>query len=183
MFTHELMLKEGDPLKEFMGNITLTFDCLIDFLRNDFPNPAINDLCSLAWKLIGNQVVQVAVGIPVPTNFAFALVGKPTLYQPIVAIREDWLPFVKSNRTMGLGAICFVASQCRDYWNGKIIGFTEESNARSIMYEAEMLLTLMQHEEFKPNEWQKEALAKFPHGIQSGKQLLYLPRKPFMNAS
>lgn len=184
MFTHELFLKEDDPLKKVIGSNTQMFDYLIDFLRKHFPNPEIRQLCTLAWRLIGNQKVKVAMGIPIPTNFGFALIGSVEAYEPIVAIREDWLDYVSENRSMGLGAICLAASQCRDFWNGKILGGEQQnSQDRGYMYEAEMLLTLQLHEDFVPNDWQTQILSKFPKGIQSGRNLLYEPRREFMGAT
>ena len=182
LFVREEFLQEGDPLKEYMSGVTATFDYLIDFLRQDFPNPHINEVCTLAWRLIGNKQVNVAMGLPIPTNFGFAILGSVSNPMPIVAIREDWLNYALQNRTMGLGAICLAASQCRDWYNGKIIGERDRANDRGNMYEAEMLLTLMQHEKFKPNDWQEQILKKFPKGLDSGKHLLY-DRREYMGAS
>lgn len=183
MFTHEQFLTEGDPLKTHLNSVTTMFDYLIDFLRTDFPNKEINQLCTLAWRLIGNRVVNVAMGLPIPTNFGFAIIGSLEHPIPVVAIRADWLPFASNNRTMGLGAICLAASQCRDFYNGKILTERDRSNSRGHMYEAEMLLTLAQHEDFQPNEWQTQILQQFPKGLESGRHLLYEPRKEFMGAS
>lgn len=180
LFIDQRFLQEGDPLLEKMKDLVGMFDYLITFLRDDFPNKHINELCNLAFMLINQRVIVVGQGPRLPTNFGFALMGTPGDYEPMIVVREDWLSFVVNDRTMGLGAIVLAASQCRDYYNGKSIKDLENCEKRAAMYEAEMLLTLKQHEDFKSNDWQQEILRRFPKGIDQ--RLLY-PAKPFMGAA
>lgn len=185
LFTEEHFLSDNDPLKAHMKNVTAMFDYLIDFLRDSkgFPHPQINELCELTFWLINQRVVMVAQGLPIPTNFGFTCIGSELGVQPIVCIREDWLEYVAKNRTMGLGAIILAASQARDFWNGRTLTDAANCQRRAHMYEAEMLLTLMQHESFTPNEYQTKILDAYPKGLSSAKNLLYKNRKPFMGVS
>ena len=156
------------------------FDFLIDYLREDFPDKEINQLCNLAWRLIGNGkvIVALAPGDAIPTNIGFAVIGNEFSRTPAVLLREDWLEFVKTDRIMGLGSIVFVASQIRDQYNSRLS--LPESSNRARMYEAQMLLALQQQEQFEPNDWQRAELEEFPNGINH--KLLYT-RKSFMGAS
>lgn len=188
-FADQRFLEEDDPLKAHTDNIVTMFDTLVDTLREpkSFPNPRINELVKLMWRLIGNQVVRVALNtdphIATMPGAAFSLLGNKQVYEAIIWLPAAYAEMVIKDRIFHMGGICFCASQCRDFYNGKILenGGSQLTQQRALAYEAEFLHTMAQSEQFKPNDWQQKVLENFPNGIASVQNLLY-KRKQFMDA-
>jgi hypothetical protein len=187
-FADHRFLEGDDPLKEHMDNIVTMFDALVDTLREpkSFPNPRINELVKLMWRLIGNQVVKVALntqfGHRMP-GAAFSLMGNQQAYEAIIWLPTSYAQMVVHDRIFHMGGICFNASQCRDFYNGKVGPGKNPQPAqqRALAYEAEFINTIAQADEFKPNDWQKQVMEQFPKGLASVQNLLYKPKK-FMDA-
>lgn len=184
-FADHRFLEEDDPLKAHMDNLVTMFDTLVDTLREpkSFPNPRVNEVVKLMWRLIGNQVVRVALNTEVAhlPGAAFSLLGNSTVHEAIIWLPQNYAEKAVNDRLFHMGGIAFCASQCRDFYNGKILGNGVDVKRRALGYESEFLHTIAQAEEFKPNDWQKQVLDEFPDGIASVQQLLYKPKK-FMDA-
>jgi hypothetical protein len=133
------------------------------------------------WRLIGNKHIPVA---PDPTNripsMSFLVLGDEITREPYLLLPSDFLEQTKEAPEVQIGIFAYMASQCRDYYCGKITGNnSEEINRRAQAYEAEALLTL---EDIAEEEglnlrlipFQKEILEKFPNGIADlEKELVY----------
>lgn len=155
--------------------ITGVFDSLVDFLRNEnsFPNSEINQLATLMWRLIGNRHILVAID---PTgkmpSISFAVLGNQEEQQAFLFVPENFLELTQEAPEVQIGTFAYMASQCRDYFCGKITGSnSEEINERAQVYEAEALLTMqkMAQEEgitLRLIPFQQEILKKFPNGLQ-----------------
>lgn len=178
LFIDHRFVADDDPLKEHLDNTSAMFDFLIDFLREGFPNRHVNQLCTLAWRLIGNRIVNLAQMQEVnPPTLSFIAIGKGPFVQPMILLPHTWAKDVvdEPNRTMPLGSIIMAASQSRDFVNNKLLtkDAATEASKRAKMYEAEMLLTLQGFDPFKPNEYQTEVLKRYPRGVESAPELVY----------
>jgi hypothetical protein len=187
-FADQRFMEDDDPLKAHMDNIVAMFDALVDTLREpkSFPNPRINELVKLMWRLIGNQFIRVALNTEVGDRMpgaAFSLLGNRQVHEAIIWLPTQYAQMCVQDRIFHMGGICFNASQCRDFYNGKILenGGQQLTQQRALAYEAEFLHTMAQSEQFKPNDWQQKVLENFPNGIASVQNLLYKPKK-FMDA-
>lgn len=188
-FADHRFLEDDDPLKEFMDNIVTMFDTLVDTLREpkSFPNPRINELVKLMWRLIGNRVIKVALNTEVGDKMpgaAFSVIGNADAMEGIIWLPTQYAQMCVHDRIFHMGGICFCASQCRDFYNGKIPGNRDQKDdqKRALAYEAEFLHTIAQSELFQPNDWQREVMELYPNGIASVQNLLY-KRKEFADAS
>jgi hypothetical protein len=165
----------SDRFQERVEQMTRTFDSLVDYLRkpDTFPNPEINQLATLMWRLIGNKHIPVVLD---PTrrmpSISFAVLGNQTERQPFLFLPRNFLELTKEAPEVQIGAFAYMASQCRDFFCNKITGQnSEQINKRAQAYEAEASHTMqkMAQEEgitLRLIPFQQEILEKFPNGIQ-----------------
>lgn len=107
--------------REDSNRIVFFFDTAVDALRSPlFPNVPVNEAVTLMWRLIGNRMIPSAAG-PVPTLSFTALGNDPKHLNAAVLVPANWPDLVAQNYKYQLGGIVFVASQCRDWYNGKLI--------------------------------------------------------------
>ena len=124
---------------------------------------------NLFYQLVGSKVTPVAMTDGVSTlgfycekrnGNSLGVVFMPTLWSDM--LRET--PFVQ------MGAMVFVASQAKDYWNNKF-GVDDKQIIldRACAFEAEFLhyLLCQTDRKFEPTDYQKQILSKFPDGIAS----------------
>jgi hypothetical protein len=146
------------------------FTFAVDMLRKAFPNPEIAKLAALEWEMVGNQMTPVALTDQVPT-LSFASLGRREGsgikgLNPAVLVPMNWHEMCNENPIYQLGAVVFVGSQIRDYYNEKI--FEREVVARSFAYEAEYLITMREIiGELKTNAYQDKVLKNYPAGLAS----------------
>lgn len=176
-------LSANQELRDISRDIVLFFDAAVDALRSTFPNRHINELVTLMWRLIGNQMILSASG-PVPTLSFTALGHSLEDLQAVVLIPPKWPESVANNYYFELGGLVFVASQCRDWYNGRLkvtpnsLG-SPEVVRRAYCYEAEYLLTLLgQVPDYQLNKYQRQVLEGAPKGVASMGGLAYESR-PF----
>ncbi|MEO6892098.1 MAG: hypothetical protein ABI324_24185 [Ktedonobacteraceae bacterium] len=152
------------------ATITLAFDRMVDLLRSSdtFPNPEINQLLTLAWRLIGNKEILIVGQEDLPTlHFAGTMQGRRRM--AAIFLPLTFLDLLRDDPTMQLGGMTNMASHAKDYSTHKLDQHTYERASAS---EADMLLTLRQlHEEesivWQPNPYQQSLLRAFPHGLAS----------------
>lgn len=175
-------LGESRPLSssELLEQTTKYFDALVDFLRDKerFPNPKVNRLATLLWRLVGNKHVPVTLDLAgrIP-SLSFVILGKTIEETPFLILPQPLVPAVNENPAMQLGAVAFTASQVRDYWTGKLTeekrsGLEENCLQRAYAFEAEVLLTLLkmaqdEGKKLELNNYQTEILNRFPLGLES----------------
>lgn len=166
--------------RELAEQTTNTFDSLVDFLRDKdrFPNPKINQLVTLLWRLVGNRHIPVTLdlGGRIP-SLSFVVQGNLVEQAPFFILPQSFTGLVHANPAMQLGAVAFAASQARDYWTGKLIeekrlGREDDCLKRAYAFEAEVLLTLQKlaqddGDTLKFNAYQTEVLNRFPLGLGS----------------
>lgn len=174
---HVDTLPDDDPLKTVGNNIADRFTSIVDLLRDpkQFPNPEINKLLSLTWRLVEHRVVKVAA-TAVPSLSFMVTTSFAAFLCPF-----DWLQQWKRQPIFCIGGVISNASQCRDYWNQRLLP-TIETSQRALAYETEYLLTIQREQILHLNSWQEDALKEFPQGLQSAQHLLY-PTKAFLDAS
>lgn len=140
------------------------------------------DLMSLVWDLFGKNIVPVAVydGIP---SLSFVIVGvkNKATRRGIVLVPTNWVEITHEDPIGQAGALVFVGSQARDYYNGKLYGSedSKETKDRALAYEAEYLLTALKESKFELKQYQKDILKQFPQGVNTpeAQRLLYTSRK------
>jgi len=154
------------------------FDNTVDFLRDEkrFPNPEINGLATLMWKLIGNRHILTVVDSSNRDSFRFVVAVNSVNrqeQQPFLVVPANLPEITKYNPAALIGIFVYMASQCRDWWCNKIAGENEEEiDERARAYEAEALLTLKDLAEegevfLDLPEVQKRRLEEFPLGLKS----------------
>lgn len=176
---HVKDLPADHPIRMVGENAGAMFNHLVETLRNPetFPDQSINKLLSLTWRLVGNDVIKVAV-VPLVPRLAFG--GSLRSDLRLFAIPEDWIMQCVKDRVMAMGGVVWASSQCRDAWNGKRI--MSEVLMRADAYESQFLHVMKQHQGFTANEHQRKVMELYPQGVDTVKHLLY-PRKAFMDAS
>lgn len=177
-----------DSFQDRVEQMTQTFDSLVDYLRNpnSFPNPEINKLATLMWRLIGNKHIPVALD---PTekipSISFAVLGYQTEQRPFLFLPKNFLELTKQAPEVQIGAFAYMASQCRDFFCNKVTGEnSKEINRRSQAYEAEALLTMqeMARKEgitLRLIPFQLEILENFPNGLEDLEPELVYPTPPY----
>jgi hypothetical protein len=165
-----------------------TFESLLHNLRSqDSPlnfvkSAVLKDSLNLLWDLVGNRVVPVAATNAV-ASMHFMAEGKSADFsdsRAFILLPETYLMMVTTDSPMQVGAMAFIASKAKDYWNHRLDGKTEK---RAFSMEAQILLDMFEEypqleERGYPNEYQKKVLAKYPEGIESALDAHYKTR-PF----
>jgi len=144
----------------------------VEILRSLIPNDRIRALARVVWDLVGNKRALVAIGPDVPT-LSFTAMRNGTEIQGIIVVPKIWPQLVKEDTFMQLGAILFVGAQVVDFYNDRLF---DDPTARSRWhaYEAELLLTLQRTSpSWKPNDYQRQTLEKFPSGLDTPGVVLY----------
>ena len=150
----------------------------VALLKTDYPNPAIRELMTMVWSIVGHRIVPVALGPEVP-SLTLAAAGNRLTPQAIIFMPHHWVDMIHENPLYQLGALVFVGSQAVDYYNRRFMNEPEAVEARAKAYEAELLVTLQKAgADLKLNEWQQRELRNYPDGIRSEsiKPLLYKHR-------
>lgn len=178
--------ESSDPeIKDQAAKMVKFFDKAVDTLRNPetFPNKHINELVTLLWRLVGNRMVPMCGG-PVPT-LSFTALGNPTGLVAAVVSPQNWPDMFEEDPMYQMGAIVFVASQCRDFYNSKLNANPKTLADKSVVrrakcYEAEFLLTILGIDStYQFNSYQKHVLEVAPQGVKSLGDLEY-ESQPFV---
>ncbi len=173
-------LPDGDPKKVLGRNVGDTFTQGVGFLKTSFPNDAIRQLMALFWDLVGNKITPVALGPNVATLSLAVFAEADNIPRAIILPPHHWLDLVKQDPCLQMGALVFVASQARDFYNQRCIGQYEATIKRARGYEAEFLHTIARHSPIVFSEYQRKTMEEYPNGLltMSLKDLLY-KSKPF----
>lgn len=185
---HIEKVSHDDPLYVSGKMIETTFTELVDRLRNPqiVKCPPINDLMTLLWRLVGNNICPASI-MPVIPSLSFwgeirGSGGVETWFATIICPGK-WMEMLKEDIYMQLGAMVFNASKARDYWNRKLPGYNATEKdilERSYTYETEFLNYLKREDPaFTPNKYQSQVLEKFPQGLASARPGLHYEGRPF----
>ncbi len=174
-----------DPAR-LSGVTVAVFDGLIDYLRDPerFPSPAINELATEAWRLIGNRVVPVAL-YSVP-SIAFAVIGGPDGQQGIVLLPYGFTQLVRDDLTMQLGALVNTASQVHDFHAGQIgVASSADIAERAAAFEAEALhaidrVAAAAGSPVSWNDYQTQLTSRFPRGLADLRPALAKPSRELL---
>jgi len=169
-------LPDSDPVAVRGKECAELFAAGVATLRVFIPNERVQALAQMVWDLVGNKRVQVALGPEVP-SLTFTAVRVRGVSQGMVLIPRTWPAMTKEDAFMQLGAILFVGAQVVDFYNDRLIG-DPTNRARWHAYEAELLFTLVKIWGWRPNEYQLEAMKKYPDGLDTKGVELYA-FKPF----
>ena len=94
----------------------------------------------------------------------------------VVMCPENWYEQLRADPHMQMGALAYVASQAKDYWNHKFITLPgedaqkkkKEVHDRAWSNEAELLHYFQRTApNFNPNDYQKHVMGKYPLGTLS----------------
>lgn len=166
--THISLLK-GDELKS-TTLIQDEFSDLVDVMRKSkyIDLKPINDLMSLFWRLVGNKVCPAAISDSVP-SLSFYCEIRANKSMAVIICPEKWHDMLIADAHYQMGAMVFAASQAKDYWNNKFIVEKKEIiEKRAYSFEAELLNFFAKTVVgFKPNDYQKHVIEKYPEGIKS----------------
>lgn len=132
----------------------------VQALRTVVPSERIQALGAYAWEVFHHRHVVLALGPPV-ASLTFAAMGRPDALQGILLAPHAWIAMTQEDPMMQLGAIVMCSSQAIDFYNSRILSDGREIvTARAISYETEYLRAL--GPALKPNEYQAQAMAKYP---------------------
>jgi len=173
-------LPADDPLAQVGDVCESLFTAGVDMLRSIVPNDRVRELAAVVWDLVGHKEVLVALGPDVPSlSFTAIRFDKADdQIKGVVLVPKTWPQMVDAEPFMQLGAILFVGVQVVDFYNKRLIG---DANApgRCCAYEAELLRTLAQTTPtWKPNDYQRQILDKYPAGLDSPGVVRY-PYRPY----
>lgn len=186
---HEIKSVEDGNIPPGMGMAAMagkSFEGLLATLRNT-DNPlnvvksgVVKDALDLLWDLVGNKVTPVAATNAVASMHFFAEGKSPDFSdsRAFILLPESYPMMVMADGPMQMGAMVFIASKCKDYWNRKLDDKTEK---RAYSMEAQILKDLFEEypqleERGYPNEYQKRVLKKYPEGIESALDAHYKTR-------
>jgi hypothetical protein len=175
-------VSEEDQVRK-AKDIERVFTLGVDFLRVEFPNPAINRLMGIVSDVVKQRVAPVCSGLKVPT-LSFILAGVKTAPQAMIATPANWVDMVRKDPLTQLGALVYVGSQAVDYANDRFLGERPNVAPRAKAYEAEYLNTVKGlTPTWEPVTYQADTLSEFPDGILSPKahKVLYSLR-PLISA-
>lgn len=172
MFATEYInnLDKGDPRYSVGKAFEEKFTTMVEGMMNPshLSLPSINILMRLFWRLVGNKVVPSAMGgVPTVSFLAEVRQGKSV---GMVICPIDWLERIQQDPYYQMGALIYVASQAKDYWNHKFVpGSKKEILARAYSCEAEFLHFLKTTDPvgFVPNPYQQKIMDEYPNGIAS----------------
>jgi len=169
-------LPAGDPTARLGKECADLFTNAVATLRAVVPNERIQKLATVLWDLVGNKYVLIALGPKVP-GLVFSVMRVKGVMQGIVFIPENWPEMSRTDTFMQLGAVLFTGAQIVDYYNDRLL--EPAAKARWGAYEAELLLLLRQLlPTWKPNEYQLEAMKRFPAGLNT-KDVEVYTSKPY----
>lgn len=161
-----------DPIAVLGKTCETLFTNGVDVLRSLVPNERVRALSRVIWDLVEHKQVLVVLGSDVRA-LAFVVQLHRGVQQGFVLIPQAWPEMVVADPFMQLGAILFVGTQVVDFYNDRLIG-DPGAEPRWLAYEAEFLRTLGTWlPEWSPNAYQREALAKYPDGINTAGVELY----------
>ncbi len=171
-----------ESLRRRIGQINEAFFTEgVNVLKNagSFPNKHVNELMSLFWNLVGSKLIPLAM-TKGARSLAFYVERKGIDSVEMIMVPQDFYLKVLKAPYMQLGALTFIASQARDFYNQKL----SDPNAvrqRSHAYEAEYLNTLKQLDGgFSLNNYQIEVLNRYPKGLMSLDPSLRYTSTPFI---
>jgi hypothetical protein len=163
---------------------------IVDMLRRPeiTPNHRINELAALAWELIRHNMIPFSLGPVSEVHFAAEVSSE--FQKAVIICPMEFAKRVKVNVIYSMGAIVYVASQARDYYNGKFVRFHEETGKwldcrkevteRARAYESEFLHAIeCMAIGYAFNDYQEEVMRQFPGGLASRPRLIY-ESKPFV---
>jgi hypothetical protein len=168
-------LPADDPLAKVGDVCEALFTAGVDMLRSIIPNDRVRSLAAVVWDLVGHKEVLVAIGPDVPSlSFTAIRFDKAdNQIKGVVLVPKTWPQMVDTEPFMQIGAILFVGVQVVDFYNGKLIG-DAAAPGRCRAYEAELLRTLIQvAPDWKPNDYQRQILDRYPAGLDSPGVVLY----------
>lgn len=173
---HINRLNSDDPEYKEGKTIEAEFSDLVEVMQKSkfFPLPLVNDLMSLFWDLVGQKITPVAIVNMVPTPTFMCSVkgdGKKETTFAMVLVPTNWHDMLVSDPYMQMGALVFLASKAKDYWNNKFhpsVYNGEEIVERAQFCESQLLHHFSKtREDFKPNEYQIYVMGKYPLGCSS----------------
>jgi len=161
-------LDPEDELRLAGEAIVPIFDAGVAYLMDNktFPNPEINQLMLLFARLVSNEVTPTGVTDAVPTLGFFC--EKLRLDEKaLVLIPIDFVEQFRENPIRQLGALVYIASQARDFYNGRYYD-RRQMKHRAYAFEAEFVLTMQLIDpEFVPDEYQRQIIGHLPLGLRS----------------
>lgn len=167
-----------------------TISTMVDILRSPMttPNQRITDLATLEWRLIGNNMTPTAMAPGIPqVHFAAQVTSDLSEYKAIILVPPDFYERVRKDFIFNAGALVFVGSQGRDWYNqkmawienGEVVDARQQVCDRARAYEAEWLLMIKNLDiGYEFNEYQQGILEHYPEGLDSRPDLIY-DSKPF----
>ena len=155
--------------------IETEFTKLVDVMRDydHLPHHEVNKLMTLFWRLVGNRITPVALTESVPTIGFFCEIHKRHFVPRsvgLVFVPSNWHQLLMANPLKQMGAMVFVASQAKDYWNHRFLppNDREEVTSRAHSNEAELLHYFSRTvPDFKPDAYQKHVMEKYSFGTKS----------------
>lgn len=160
------------------------FSASVDFLRSQFPNPAIQRLLRFNWEVYHYGVVSVRVDRMVSAP-SFVLSGVKGAPQALTILPLQWVRMFGRDPIKQMGLVVFIASQSVDYFHERVFTEAEKVVERARAHEAEYLLTI-QHlaPAWEPDRYQRSILGDYPEGLASARaQPLLYSLKPFIFAA
>jgi len=166
---HEDDLPKDDPLVIHGQDASAMFSHLVDVLRSPetFPNPHINSLMTLTWRLVGNNIVKFAYTTdPNLRTIHYYYERKGSNIIAAFMVPADFAKQCLSRRLFMMGGMVFNSSTMRDLWNDRHTDASDGTlKQRAMAYEAEFYLTMSKREKFVPDDYQKKVMADHPLGL------------------
>lgn len=183
-YFHINELPENALLRKAGENITAYFDIAVDALRtpSEFPNVSINELMTLFWRLVGNNITPSALSESVETVSFFSEIHEDERIA-VILVPVNYVTLCKKDPFMQYGALVFTASQARDYYNDRLY-VRSDVMQRAYANEAEYLNTIKALiPQFKSNRYQKDVMKRFPYGLASLDPKLNYVSRPYWSST
>lgn len=160
---------QNDPFWQTSKANELAFTRTVDIMRTHLtlPCPKINELMALFWDLVGSRISPVAITDQVKTVHLWVEVTRERQSMAVVVCPTDWYARLREEPYMQMGALAFIASQSKDYWNNKINRQTgEEVRQRALSAESHLLHFFQKNSpDFTPNDYQKQVMENHQEGF------------------
>ncbi len=168
----DILRRKGDIISKLV-------DGGIDYLRAPtFPNPKINDLMTLFWRLVGNRKSNIMLlDQSLPGLFAWIEFNEGQTVGNVI-VPTNYLDLWKAMPLHHLGGLVYTASEIQDWWNGKVLA-KAEMIARARAYEAEYIITMGEQTSFQLSPYQEAVLKQYPRGLDSLPDVMRYPVRTF----
>lgn len=163
-----LQSQRKEPIS-LQNEVETLFLAGLDFLRQQFPNPSIVRLATVARDVLGFGLTPICVSLPVK-SLTFLVAGASDALEAKIVVPKSWSRLICRDPITQLGALVFVCSQTVDFYHDRLTIDPSNIRLRAHAYEAEYLNTVQQlSPTWELTDYHIQVMAEYPDGLATPK--------------